>query len=494
MSQAIHIFRKDVRHLSLEIALALILTALFVYLGVSGANAGTTPGGTRNLAGFVLGFLLPLNFAVLIARAVHDEALPGDRQFWLTRPYQHSSLLAAKALLVLAFVAAPLTIAQGIIIKAYGFAILDHLPGLLCTQALIIAGCVLPVMALASMTTGFLQTALGAILIAAAFTLYSAFSMMGGSADGPWFGFDWVQTHSLTLIAASASLAIVALMYTKRATATAVLIGAGALAAAFLTNAFLPWTAAFALQSALSAKPAHVESIQAGFASARSWAARVFIDREGNARLLIPMTLTGIPAGLSANPQGITATIEAPGEPPHPTTATPTRNIAVQGQLFSFQTDLSGPYYQRIKNSDIQIHGTVYLTLYDPPRRVEVPFNKHRVTVPEVGNCVASKNDSEIYFLTCDAAFRNPPALVSMWFDSPKQGLVTRSLIAPPSYSPLPGEMSMNPIHHHTSSTQPFQGPFTGVLIDTARPAGFVRRPFSISNLRLSAFEVRPSR
>src|SRR5256885_7885270 len=48
--------------------------------------------------------LLPLAWWTLIARVIHDEVLPGDNQFWITRPYSWKSLLGAKALFILAFI------------------------------------------------------------------------------------------------------------------------------------------------------------------------------------------------------------------------------------------------------------------------------------------------------------------------------------------------------------------------------------------------------
>src|SRR5689334_15107338 len=119
MRQAIHILTKDIRHLWIEITASLVAAAILGATGVLQSYWLTQPGLTRMLAGTLVNFLLPLGWWTLIVRAIHSEALPGDRQFWATRPYSWKSLLAAKALLVLLFVNLPLAIAQAAIVRAY---------------------------------------------------------------------------------------------------------------------------------------------------------------------------------------------------------------------------------------------------------------------------------------------------------------------------------------------------------------------------------------
>src|SRR4051812_14736603 len=99
MQQALHIFRKDVRFLRLPIAIALALTAAFAW---SRSGKPATP------LQQPITILLILAWCYLAAAAVYKETLVGDRQFWVTRPYRWTSLLAAKALFLLAFIHVPL--------------------------------------------------------------------------------------------------------------------------------------------------------------------------------------------------------------------------------------------------------------------------------------------------------------------------------------------------------------------------------------------------
>src|SRR6185437_2482770 len=85
----------------------------------------------RDAVGFVVPmlstYLLPAVWWFLIAQVFHSEAMPGDRQFWLTRPSRRASLFGAKALFVLAYVTLPLTVAQGAILVLRGFPLTPYL-------------------------------------------------------------------------------------------------------------------------------------------------------------------------------------------------------------------------------------------------------------------------------------------------------------------------------------------------------------------------------
>src|SRR5579872_589291 len=121
MRQTLHIFKKDVRHLWFEITLALSVVVGFAFTGARQALWLIVPGTNRIAAWTLVMFLLPLAWWMLIARVIHDEALPGDCQFWITRPYSWKSLLGAKALFILTFISLPMLLADGVIVHAYGF-------------------------------------------------------------------------------------------------------------------------------------------------------------------------------------------------------------------------------------------------------------------------------------------------------------------------------------------------------------------------------------
>src|SRR5580704_7308812 len=150
--QALHIFRKDVRHLRFEIAGILLLLIVLVLTGVQTWEGLQARGGPESDSDGPLDLLLPVAWSLLIARAIQTEALPGDRHFWLTRPYSRPGLLLSKALLIVAFINLPLFVAQAAIISFDGLPLSSNFAGLLWNQVLISVLLLLPVAAMAALT------------------------------------------------------------------------------------------------------------------------------------------------------------------------------------------------------------------------------------------------------------------------------------------------------------------------------------------------------
>jgi hypothetical protein len=113
LRQTLHIFRKDLRALRWEVALVLLLCVALV---ATTAKAWSWPPTSNSF----ISPLLLLAWILVIARLIQNEPVPGDRQFWLTRPYQRPALLAAKLLFVAAVILAPLAASQVLILRLSG--------------------------------------------------------------------------------------------------------------------------------------------------------------------------------------------------------------------------------------------------------------------------------------------------------------------------------------------------------------------------------------
>jgi hypothetical protein len=147
MNQVWNIFRKDARHHWLSIATSLALLLAFAWFDVrswSRFDGALATGmatdvlfffGSQMLPGLV-NVLLPLSWIFLIVRVVQGELLVGDRQFWVTRPYDWKQLLAAKLLFVLAFINLPFLCMGAFLLARAGFPPTHYLVGLLWTQLL----------------------------------------------------------------------------------------------------------------------------------------------------------------------------------------------------------------------------------------------------------------------------------------------------------------------------------------------------------------------
>ncbi len=137
MSQTIHILKKDIRHLRLEIGVVFVM-------GI--AVAGIPPNALS------LGLLMAVAGAYLIVRVVQAEPIPGDTQFWITRPYRWTSLLAAKLSFIVLFVNLPVFGAQLVVFVRDGFSLIPNLTGLVWGFLLAFLGVAVPVAALSALT------------------------------------------------------------------------------------------------------------------------------------------------------------------------------------------------------------------------------------------------------------------------------------------------------------------------------------------------------
>jgi ABC-type transport system involved in multi-copper enzyme maturation permease subunit len=182
MNQTLHIFRKDTRHFWPEILISLILIALYVAHSPSGWTVYSDIARQHILEQIsgLLGFLTPLSWLLLIARVTYAESLIGDNEFWLTRPYERGSLLAAKVLFLAVWTCLPFVIAQASILVIAGFPPASYLPLFFGDLCFVGAVLLLPLFAIAAVNTSFTRMTLTLLSI---FLLFLAFmSLVTSSA------------------------------------------------------------------------------------------------------------------------------------------------------------------------------------------------------------------------------------------------------------------------------------------------------------------------
>jgi hypothetical protein len=175
LRQILHIFRKDVGRFWPEILLSLGILAAFVRV----YPVNWLPQDAFQSRGFfqyasqlqilanVLTGLVPVSWWLLIARVIHGEVLVGERQFWVTRPYEWPKLMAAKGLFLAVFLYAPFVAAQCGLLGEGGFRPLHFVPGLLFNLVLLTGILVLPLVALAAVTSTLVRMTLTLLGIAA---------------------------------------------------------------------------------------------------------------------------------------------------------------------------------------------------------------------------------------------------------------------------------------------------------------------------------------
>jgi hypothetical protein len=141
MTQSLHILRKDIRHLWLDLSMyaaLLIAAAIAIPKSWDPANLSNSP---LRILITLLNFLIPIIWLLLVARVVHGESLVGDTQFWITRPYAWTSLLGAKLLFLVLCLILPFAIMQWTMVLQAGTNPMHALPaqmtGLLKTAIIV---------------------------------------------------------------------------------------------------------------------------------------------------------------------------------------------------------------------------------------------------------------------------------------------------------------------------------------------------------------------
>jgi hypothetical protein len=205
MRQALHIFKKDFRGSAYEIAVMLAVVAMFAYVESMGKYAVSS-------MSEILQLLLIVSWWYLTALVIHAEAIPGDRQFWLTRPYSWKSLLVAKIILLILIVGPPMAIADAIILHAQGFPVWSNAGGILREMVQRLETFLLPAIVFACLTRslgGFIASSLGTLV---ALVAYFSVSFWNGRELSIWDGAFWLS------VAMDAALipAVILLQYARR--------------------------------------------------------------------------------------------------------------------------------------------------------------------------------------------------------------------------------------------------------------------------------------
>jgi len=222
MNQVGNIFRKDVRHQWIEIVVSAGLLICFAWVKMGewsrpgiGAIANEGAGAVLYvIAGALTTPLLLISWMFLIVRAVHGESPAGDRQFWVTRPYEWKQLLVAKILFVIAFINVPLFLAQTFLVYKAGFQPAHYLAGLLWLQLFWTLVLLLPAVALAAVTRN-----IGHWLLALLFVGLFAIGLSILAAAVPSSSFPTPVDSIGLLLVIMAAIAAILLQYSLRRTA-----------------------------------------------------------------------------------------------------------------------------------------------------------------------------------------------------------------------------------------------------------------------------------
>src|SRR5580704_2331667 len=227
MSQILHIFRKDARHRWPEILISLAL--LVVYATLQPRTWTEQEYNRAYLDTFIryLPAILILSWVFLIVRLVQGETLVGDRQFWITRPYEWHKLLAAKLLGVFVFFHLPLFLMQITLLYMAKFPLGSSILGLLYVHALFVFALVLPSLTIGSITSGIGQTTIALLIVCVVLLGFAYLASVLPASD---VGVDSPDTEYAILYGATCVAVILIQFNYRRTLAARLIIGAVAMA------------------------------------------------------------------------------------------------------------------------------------------------------------------------------------------------------------------------------------------------------------------------
>jgi hypothetical protein len=420
MKQILHILAKDARHLWAEISLSVAITAAFA---LACPSRWLAPGGMRYFgSGFTaatadvqlfVGLLELLVFAswwLLISNLIHSDRLIGDRQFWLTRPYEWKKLLAAKLLFLLVFLYLPLFIAQCALLAVAGFSPFAHLAGLIFNLLLNSGVVILPLIAIAAVTANFARMTLalfGVLLsIAALLTLASRINLATMSLP-------WEASVYLALVICLCAAAVGS-QFATRNTRRSVLLLAAFPVLFFSIGEFIAPSQplvnrSYPVSDAASGAPVRFSYSPSGFNQPVSSAA----PRPREVAIELPLDVSGIADRSVVIPEAVRASIEAPnGERwESPWQLLYVNKISASDKTARIRFVMPLAVYRQLRAAPLIVHLTLAVTQANAGRVTSVSLSSGSFSVPGFGVCSPEgslNNPGEIEGFFCMSPLREP--------------------------------------------------------------------------------------
>ncbi len=418
MKQAWHIFAKDARQFWPEIAATVTIAALLAWIGpyawAPQSNDGAGGGSTevlRGIAGLLAG-LLPVSWWVLIVRVVQGEKLVGDRQWWITKPYEWPQLLAAKVLFLAVFVLAPFLVAQCVLLEEAGFRWIDYLPGLGFNLVLVIGLMIAPVAALAAVTSGLgkvMLTMLGLLILFVVIVTFAALRSPGGSIT-PY------RDHiSMPLILCFCGAAVV-LQYARRMAWRSRLLLATALVLVIVLGFVSSSPAVIAMAYPHPANTS--DRLQAALNSHGGYSPGNGLGN-GQVGVGVPLTISGIAAGTAVRVDGVEAAIETADGKKWASSwqASSALALANEGSAGEGNANLSiqmpRAFFNEAKGQPVKLQMRLALTMLRSGEDQRIVVTAGEFAVPGVGICSLVGGGpgpiAETQIVNCRVAMREPP-------------------------------------------------------------------------------------
>lgn len=469
MRQALHIFKKDVRYLRWEIIVLQLVLVLWMstetWHAVSFPDIWAPP------------LLLVCMWALFCARLIQAEAIPGDRQFWITRPYDWRSLLAAKMLFIAAFVSAPFLFAEAATLGLTGFSIAKSIPALLCSVAFVTIVPILLFCALASLTRGLVQWTLCVFLPVGGLTTLN--DVVNRNAIGS----QWIGYSVMIAVLAPVCAAVLLWQYKRRQTlASGVAMGAGMVAVVLITNDLHSAD----LQLRLLKPKVDPSPIQLALHPVSRRAPRAPGDLTWTTThdwvwLAFPIDVSGLPEGTDVFSDRVRIDFSDEGSQMRFSHADVAQSLEHGNQGYRQIVMVDRRFYESAKNRLTRLKFTYDLTLLGNRSSTLLHANDRRVPVPGVGLCSALGRGL-VESIDCVSALRDPANIltVKLGQEEPVRFFIRTS------YSPLPADPLINPLRRFSHGGG--QPAYDHATLINLEPLAHFRRDLELRDVHLSDY------
>jgi len=409
MKQIWTILRKDARHHWPEIAASLAILATFawaeIYSWTHSRNAAYASFSllTASFLPGLVNALVPLSWIFLIVRVVQGEPLVGDRQFWVTRPYDWKVLLAAKVLFIVTFINLPCFAMDAFLLARAGFHPAHYVVGLLWMQLMWILFICLPAGALASVTRTIPQMLLALLLVALFMIGMIALSQVipnsnFSSGSDWWTGFLFIAT----------TVTIILLQYSRRRTAAARWLIAGLFAALALIMVLTPYRSLIARAYPLSQGDVPVEVKLLPAQTNRG----SYYDQGGEVSIQLPLSISQLPKDTFVDLDGMIATLtNANGVRWDSGWTVQARNFFADSQSAEISFQVDRRIFDQLKSAPVSAHLLLAFSTYHDTNQRQFVVPQGEFQMPDVGLCSAS-GPAYFHSIRCRTPLRRPRFLL----------------------------------------------------------------------------------
>ena len=406
MNQVVHIFRKDTRRFWPEIVATVVIVAAFAVVEPNAWNVSLDPEAFQVVRAIATSFLvlIPAGWWFLTARAVQEEALVGDRHFWMTKPYKWDRLFGAKVLLIVVFIAVPYTAAQLVILKEAGFQAFGNFPDVMRNALTLSGAVVFPVFAMATVTGNLVRlvlTLLGTFLALLAYGVYVTLQR-GYLVSLP-------SSVSMVLIALLilGCAVVITLQYAMRREWLSRILLLGVLpllititAAATHRQSLVDRTYPAPTAGGAPVLSAALDPASTVPVTARSWRHEDYID--------IRILYSGVAEGSAVMPENLRFTLTSVDGSQWTSPWQKLEQHVRPGEQHSmFSLMLRPEVYERFKKRPVTLHLELAVSTYRVLRTMTIPYPARDTAVQGIGFCMPFHEVNAALF--CRSAISEPP-------------------------------------------------------------------------------------